>query len=1331
MATVTQPQSHRSQPHHPQFPSPPPVPAAKFIDSQVQKTREQVKTVEVWSELLSLGVLVMAFLLTVVILDHWVFASGLGLWGRALAFASLIGGIGWYLWAKVLPLVVQRINPVYAAATIEKSEPRLKNSLINFLMLRSSEGTLHPGIADAIEQRAAGDLSRVPLEQVIDYNRLLKVLYVLVALVAAGCLYTILSPKNSLASLQRVILPWASVSAPTRVSISDVQPGNGKVFTGEFQEISALVEGLAADEQVTLYYTTADNTVVEQPVEMQLPENSTRYKAILPSDGEGLGQDAEYYLVAGDVQTEVFRLQVRPPPSITVESVEYRYPAYTKLSPHMASHGGIQALEGTEVTINATANQPIRENSAQLQFLGEGNYSPINLRGQGQAVSGSFTLSRNAGYSKYLVRFQTPEGQLNPFPVRHAIEVLEDQAPEVSIADPGRDNIELPADQTLTLTVEALDPDFALTSLQVHFVVEGRDLLVGDAGELLQEPVEGPHEGRYFFRPQQFQLTPGTTVTYYAEAADNRPTPNRSRSRQWTLTIVEPQPRPDQNQPEQGQGQAEPRQGGQGGRPPEEQQPADQPQDGQPQDGQPQDGQPQNGQPQDGQPGQAGDQAGQQGQESQQPQKPRNNKELFEEVLKHLKEKQSQQEGKQEQPNQQGDQPEGSEQPQRQAQPERQAQSEESEPQGSDDSQQENSAGKQNDNKANTPNQSNQPQDGTQDASQRQPDQPNNTGQQNNPGQTNGQGTEPQGNQQNSGSESGAPPNNGQQNNTQPNNTQPNNTQPNEGQSGQPPNGQSGESQQGSGSKTRRDQPGGMNDPNSASSTNQNPNRQQPGQQQPGQQQPGQQQSGQPPTPGQDSKESGADSSKPSEGGGDPQVPEGAQPQDGGTPQGSPPQGDQPNGMPPEGMQGGGDPTSEKPNQPQPGMGDSPVGSPKENQGTPSGREDPDATGGSRENPDTGSGQGRPSEDSKPTPEAQGANQDRSKQPGPGDRKDTRRSIGEDPSSPSNDEKKSDGQTESDDKGDKSGGGAEGGGEDANREGTGGAGQNTGSQTGGQKTRGPGQELDSKAGNDALSDRPTGRSDPRKTPGNGSKEGPAQSPKNGQPGGQQVGKQQPSQEPTQQADQQPGRQQTRPPQQQPSQQQQGQQQQPQQRPAQEDLGRGGTPDPNNQRAADQQSGGVNPTEGGGRPAGQRDDPTGNPRGQENLAEYGSDAVDPSDSNRQVDLVFKHLEEELAKEDSDLVDRLGGNREELKDFLNEFGQYFEEAKKAEPGSKQRQKWERLVDGLGIGSKSRKLSDRPARSDNQRGNRAGFRIPPPAEYQSQFEAYKKSLPRSTGE
>ena len=115
-----------------------------------------MKLVDIVSNSLMMICAALGYMLTVALFDHWVMT--LGFWTRMLALAVLVGGCGWWMFTRIMPLIVRRINPVYAAFTIERAEPSLKNSLINFLMLRGERGKVHDVVYHALGQRAASDL---------------------------------------------------------------------------------------------------------------------------------------------------------------------------------------------------------------------------------------------------------------------------------------------------------------------------------------------------------------------------------------------------------------------------------------------------------------------------------------------------------------------------------------------------------------------------------------------------------------------------------------------------------------------------------------------------------------------------------------------------------------------------------------------------------------------------------------------------------------------------------------------------------------------------------------------------------------------------------------------------------------------------------------------------------------------------------------------------------------------------------------------------------------------------------------------------------------------
>ena len=177
------------------------------------------------------------FILAVALADQWVFAHGLNFFARLVLFGVWMGLAAWFVWRSVAPAVMHRINPVYAAQAIEHGRPTLKNSLINFLLLRSHPENVAPVVYQAMEHRAASDLARVPIEQAVDHRRLIHLCYVLAAAVGLFALYLALSPKNPLVSAARVAWPWASMPAPTRVHIENVTPGDAVAFQGEGQPV--------------------------------------------------------------------------------------------------------------------------------------------------------------------------------------------------------------------------------------------------------------------------------------------------------------------------------------------------------------------------------------------------------------------------------------------------------------------------------------------------------------------------------------------------------------------------------------------------------------------------------------------------------------------------------------------------------------------------------------------------------------------------------------------------------------------------------------------------------------------------------------------------------------------------------------------------------------------------------------------------------------------------------------------------------------------------------------------------------------------------------------
>jgi len=535
----------------------------------LDKTRVQVKLIDLIGALMVLAAAVLGVLLILAIIDHWMVP--LGDVGRWLAASLLLLGVVCYSAVILAPLVFGRVNPAYAARAIEKGEPSLKNSLINFLMFRSDRAGVRAAVYQGLKRQAATDLSHVQVETAVDRSKLIKIGYTLAGVLAVCALYTILSPKSTFQTAARVIAPWADVARPSRVRIENVQPGDKEIFYGETVSISADCYDVYENEPVTLFFSTLDSRVSSESIVMQPGEGGLKYRCVLLGDDEGIQQDLIYWIEAGDARTGPHRLTVLPAPTILVERVEYEYPAYTnRTRKAIERQGDIKGPEGTRVTVRARANQPIGSavielgpTATALEFAGtdaptemsSSHPDTLEMEFDDDRAWCSFVLELDPSrtspkYSFYQIRFTTEDGGRNPHPILHRIEVTRDLSPEIEILTPTRDKIEIREDSGQKIEVRAVDPDYGLSRIALRAVAGGHDLL---DRALLSDPAgqSGQVVVVYNFKPSEHGLHAGDAAAYWAVAEDNRtspataaPAPNVARTRTYHITVLPPEKQP-------------------------------------------------------------------------------------------------------------------------------------------------------------------------------------------------------------------------------------------------------------------------------------------------------------------------------------------------------------------------------------------------------------------------------------------------------------------------------------------------------------------------------------------------------------------------------------------------------------------------------------------------------------------------------------------------------------------------------------------------------------------------------------------------------------------
>jgi hypothetical protein len=538
----------------------------QVIQGRIDRARFQVKLVEIATAATQLAVVVLVYLLVVTFIDHWIVGLNLGM--RLAALVLLLVVCALFAIRRLVPCLTRPVNPVYAARAIEQAVPTLKNSLINFLLLRSQRQFVRPVIFAGVQRQAAEDLESVDVDAAVDRSDLIHVGYLLAALVVLVGIYKITSPKDPFQSVARVLAPWKPIPRPSRVQITQVLPGSVDVYRGEQLEVTALVDGLDQDESVVLRYSTTDGQAIDREILLQQQDGDPRYRAVLATGDFGIQEPLTYHLSAGDSRTEDYRVLLKDAPSITLQSIVYRYPRYTQWADEkVTGQGDLKALEGTQVRLEALANQPIRSAYLELflpEDLAVDSKDPkpskaVAMKFDQQRAWGQLLLAllpdrRTPQYVAYQIRFLNEEGQRNLEPARFQIEVTPDLSPLVDVVAPQRRDVELAENDRLMIEIRALDPDFALRRLSLQASVGSAPLI----RELLLDQLhQGPALARYEFVPRNLRLSAGDVVLYRAIAEDNRtaigsesPDPNRQQSEQYRIRIVAADPAADSERSE-------------------------------------------------------------------------------------------------------------------------------------------------------------------------------------------------------------------------------------------------------------------------------------------------------------------------------------------------------------------------------------------------------------------------------------------------------------------------------------------------------------------------------------------------------------------------------------------------------------------------------------------------------------------------------------------------------------------------------------------------------------------------------------------------------------
>jgi hypothetical protein len=439
----------------------------------------------------------------------------------------------------------------YFAALVEQRHPELANRLINALQLGRSNGFGSPRLVEAIVHDAARATEEMDLCDCLDRRTAWRHAGLLGAAAVLLAGYAVLAGARFGNGLVRVLAFWADVPPFTATQVTAVTPGPGthRVLELSPVTISATVAGRRPRE-VRLY---------------QRPDGGSWQRSIMTGSADGtqftLAVPAakasfEYYVRAGDGQSDVFRLDVVERPRIERFQVSYAMPAYTGLPDRTApdSTGDLTALPGSRATVEFTVNKPLQRATMLLttrpavqQPGASANLAaaPEQARPIACAKAGDDRRWRVAlpvaAAGSYQLDLLGSDGFPDPNPVQHPITLLRDTAPTVHIVSPGRD-LQARPDGVLALAIQARD-DYGVEQMQL--VCRVNEELSLRALQTWRYPVRAGRDvtEKFEWKLSQLGVKVGDVVHYWAAAVDRNDVtgPGHAESRRFTLFVTAPE----------------------------------------------------------------------------------------------------------------------------------------------------------------------------------------------------------------------------------------------------------------------------------------------------------------------------------------------------------------------------------------------------------------------------------------------------------------------------------------------------------------------------------------------------------------------------------------------------------------------------------------------------------------------------------------------------------------------------------------------------------------------------------------------------------------------
>ena len=411
-------------------------------------------------------------------------------------------------------------NIIKAALQVEKNHPDLKGRLVAALQFRHydlSKTNFSKVLVDMTGRQALEMTSGINFNEIVSgyplWNKLrsgalVAALAVIIGLLIPGIFSNALEVYSQPTKLVAPPPGFALVVSPgdaERVKYSDVQIGGallGGGFADEVEIFYRFAEGRWQSEKQGLLKRERFATATGDSLPFSITLKQVR-------------RSFDYYVVAGDVRSETYGIDIVERPRVTGLKLTLTYPSYTGLDRLILdeNNGSFAALVGSRAMMEIEANREIAEG-----YLVTDDSSRMKIDFTGDQGLVNMTIDKDFSYH---IRLFDREGEENPDPIEYMVTAIPDEYPIINVIFPGFD-VNLDETMMIPFTLQISD-DFGFSSLLLKYEVVSGGRRNGENVAVINFSDQIGTEGEVTFNwdLDPFHLLPSDYILYHFELADN------------------------------------------------------------------------------------------------------------------------------------------------------------------------------------------------------------------------------------------------------------------------------------------------------------------------------------------------------------------------------------------------------------------------------------------------------------------------------------------------------------------------------------------------------------------------------------------------------------------------------------------------------------------------------------------------------------------------------------------------------------------------------------------------------------------------------------------